>query len=96
MGKSGEESVNHYSHTRMRINGSGEIKTRFLSLDEIRDNVMVPIAMADPSNIEPLRLGNFTEQRCSLELKTTTIDYVFHCSKIIIFAKKTATSYPGN
>jgi hypothetical protein len=93
---SGEELVNHYGLVRLRIAGGGHLRMRLLSLDEVRQRVMVPLFMVDPANIEPTRLVNFTEQRSQLEIKTTQIDEQFHCSKIIIFAKQTATSYPGN
>lgn len=93
---SGEEVVNHYGLVRLRVAGDGQLKMRLQSLDEVKEAVMEPLTITDPSYIEPTRLVNFTQQRSSLEIKTTTVDYVFHCSKIIIFAKQTATSYPGN
>lgn len=93
---SGEECVNHYGFIRLRVAGSGQLRPRLLSLDEVMETVLVPLTMADPVYIEPTRLSNFIQQRAQLELKTTAIDEVFHCSKIIIFAKQVATSYPGN
>lgn len=95
-GGAGEEVVNHYGFVRLRIAGDGFLRLRLLSLDEVKEKVMVALEMDDPQWIEPTRLTNFTQQRAQLEIKTTQIDEVFHCSKIIIFAKQTATSYPGN
>jgi hypothetical protein len=93
---SGEEVVNHYGAVRLRVAGSGNLKLRLLSLDEVRETILVPIVMADPNNIEPTRLSNFTQQRSQLEIKTTAINEIFHCSKVVIFIKPVATSYPGS
>lgn len=95
MKSSGEENINHYGLVRLRIAGSGNLRMRLLSLDEVRTQTLVPLVMADPTNIEPTRLCNFTEQRAQLEIKTTAINEVFHCSKIVVFIKPVATSYPG-
>jgi hypothetical protein len=93
---SGEECVNHYGLVRLRISGAGNFRMRLQSLGEVREYVMVPLVMVDPTDIEPVRLSNFTQQRASLEGKTTAIDEVFEISKIIVFAKQVATSLPGN
>ena len=92
----GEETVNHFGLVRLRITGTGNFRMRLQSLGEVREFVMVALVMADPTDIEPVRLANFTQQRASLEGKTTEIDEVFEISKIIVFAKQVATSYPGN
>jgi hypothetical protein len=89
-----EELINHYGLVRLRVIGSGSLQLRLLSLDEVNTTTLSPITMADPTDIEPTRLSNLTTQRCSLELKTTAINETFRCSKIIIFAKPTAASYP--
>jgi hypothetical protein len=91
-----EETVNHYGLIRLRVAGSGQLRTRLLSLDEVEEDILYPLDMSDPTDIEPTRLSNMTQQRAQLEIKTTQMDETFHCSKIIIFAKPVATSYPGN
>lgn len=93
---SGEGQINHYGLVRLRVNGSGNLMLRLLSKDEVRENVLVPLVMIDPTNIEPVRLSNFTEQRAALEIKTVEADEIFSISKIVIFSKPTATSYPGS
>lgn len=90
-----EESINHYGLVRLRIAGSASLRMRLLSLDEVRQNILTPLTLATPTNIEPTRLSNFTEQRAQLEISTTLIDETFVCSKIIIFTKPVASSYPG-
>lgn len=91
-----EGLIYHFGFSRMRLTGEGNLRMRLQSLGEVREFVMVPFIMASPTNIEPTRLSNFTEQRASLEGKTTQIDEVFEISKIMVFAKQVATSYPGN
>lgn len=90
-----EGLINHYGLIRLRIEGSGNLKCRLLSLSEVKETVLSPIILIDPTDIEPTRLSNFTQQRAQLEIKTTAINHVFHCSKIVIFAKPVAKSYPG-
>jgi hypothetical protein len=93
---SDEMLVNHFGFTRIRLTGSGLLHQRLQSLGEVREFVMVPLVMASPTDIEPTRLANFTQQRASLEGKTTQINEVFEISKIVVFSKQVATSYPGN
>ena len=96
MPKGNEELVNHFGAVRLRVSGSGNLRLRLLSLDEVKTQTLVPIVMSDPAYIEPTRLSNFTQQRASLEISTTMINEYFLISKIIIFTKPVATSFPGN
>ena len=90
----GEGNINHYGAVRLRVAGSGNLRLRLLSLDEVKTTTLTPLVLSDPNYIEPTRLSNFTQQRSQLEMKTTAINEVFHCSKIILFTKQVATSYP--
>jgi hypothetical protein len=92
---SGEGGVIHYGAVRLRVNGSGNLQMRLISLDEVKERVLVPIAMSTLTNKEPNRLTNFTQQRAQLEIKTTEMDEVFNISKIVIFIKPVATSFPS-
>lgn len=94
-GSAGEGLINHYGLIRMRLRGSGNLLLRLLSLDEVRESVLVPLIMAASTDIEPTRLSNFNQQRAQLEIKTTVIDETFEISRIVIFSKPVATSYPG-
>lgn len=91
---SNEEVINHYGAIRLRVNGSASIRPTLFSLDEIKQNALVAITIEEKTNKEPNRLANFTQQRAKLELRTTEINEVFQISKIIIFAKPVAKSYP--
>lgn len=90
-----EEIVSHFGLVRLRLNGSGNLKLKLWSLDQVKSSTLVPLVMASSTNIEPTRLCNFTQQRAQLEIRTIGIDQTFKISKVIIFAKPVATSYPG-
>jgi len=92
---SSEELINHYGLVRFRVTGFGRLLLRLISLGEVRENVMFPITMVDPTDIEPTRLSNFTQQRACLEIKTVNFGEYFEISKLIVFAKPIAKSYPG-
>ena len=91
-----EETVNHYGLIRLRVNGAGDLKQTLYSLDDVKSNVLAPLTLASATNIEPTRLSNFTQQRVYLDLRVTEINEYFVISKIIVFAKPVATSFPGN
>ena len=91
----GEGQINHYNGVRLRVNGSGSLKLRLLSLDEVRERVLLPLEMSTLTNREPFRKANFKEQRVQLEIKTTEINEVFVISSIIFFVKPSASNYPG-
>jgi hypothetical protein len=88
------ETVNHYHSVRIRVNGSGNLRGMFYSLDDVNSQVLTPLAMQSLTNIQPTILLNFKEQRAALEFKTTEIDETFRIGKIIIFVKPLWTSYP--
>lgn len=90
-----EEVVSHFGLVRLRLNGSGNLKLKLLSLDNVKTSTLVPLVMASTTNIEPTRLCNFTQQRAQLEVRTIGIDQTFKISKVIIFIKAVANSYPG-
>ena len=50
--------------------------------------------MAASTNIEPVSLANFTDQRAQIEFKTTEINETFSISRMVIFVRPTATGYP--
>ena len=90
------ENISHFASIRIRLNGSGELKMRVISLDDVRDKTLVPFQMALKNRIIPTRIVNFTEQRACFELKTTEINEKFRINRIIIFMKEVFTSYPGS
>lgn len=92
--KPNEEVINHFGAVRMRVTGSANLNLTLFSLDEVRADVLLPIPITPTSNIEPTRLANFTQQRAKLEIRTININEVFQISKLLIFIKPVAKSFP--
>lgn len=91
---SGEEVINHFGAVRLRVNGSASLKLSLFSLDKTQQNILVPIPLQSLTNVEPNRLSNFTQQRAKLQIRTTEMNETFKISKIIIFTKPVAKSWP--
>lgn len=89
-----EEVINHYGAVRVRAKGYGQLQMSLLSLDETLSNTLAPITMATATNVEPNRLCNFTQQRAKLMIGTINFGETFQISKIIIFVKPVAKSWP--
>lgn len=87
--------INHYNGIQIRVKGAGDLRVRYLSLDEVYEQVLVPLVMQSNTNRTAIRLGNFTEEAASLEIKTTEMDEIFTISRITVFIKSVSTSYPG-
>jgi hypothetical protein len=94
MAKGGAEYINHFNAVRMRVTGSGQLRTRFLSLDESVTQTLEPLDMSATTNIQPTVLANFKQQRAQIELKTTEKDEYFVVTRIIVFVKRLFTSFP--
>ena len=93
-GSSGEDIV-HITGIRFRVVGSGSLRLRLLSQDEIETQTLTALTLSATTNIQPLRLANFMQQRAQLEIKTTTINETFRINRIIVFAKPIFTMHPG-
>jgi hypothetical protein len=91
---SNEEIVNHFGAIRLRVSGSASLYSTFYSLDEVEQTILVPITVISAARIEPNRLSNFTQQRAKLELRTININETFEISKLIVFIKLVAKSFP--
>jgi hypothetical protein len=89
-----EEVINHYGAVRMRVTGSANLQMTLFSFDETQSFTLLPVTIQSKTNIEPNRLSNFTQQRAKLMIKTTGLGESFLISKIIIFTKPVAESYP--
>lgn len=94
-GSSGE-NIQHFSATRIRVVGSGNLRLAVYSLDDVRSKTLVPLPITPTARIIPTRLVNFVEQRASFELKTTEINEFMKVNRIVIFIKEIFTSYPGS
>jgi len=93
-GSGGEETVNHYGLIRLRLNGSGNLRMTLYSLDKVESDVQSPIVMNSLTNVEPTALANFTQQRAKLQIKTTASGETFLISKIIVYLRPVAKSFP--
>jgi hypothetical protein len=89
------ESIIHTSGITLRVDGSGNLNMTLYGINDVRSFVAMPLAMLDPDPIEPTRLVNFRSQRTMLEFVITEMDEYFEISRIILWMKVTATSYPG-
>ena len=89
-----EQLINHFGAVRLRVKGSAKLQMTLFSFDEVQSNVLVPITLSSTTNIEPNRLSNFTQQRAKLMISINNIDETFQISKIIVFVKPVAKSWP--
>lgn len=92
--KSSQGDILHFAAARLRVTGSGTLKLSLHSLDDIKVVTMSSVIMASATNIEPLKLTNYTNQRGQLVGTTTGINEVFNISKIVIFVKTLYSGYP--
>jgi hypothetical protein len=90
----GEEVINHFGAVRLRVNGSASLQMTLFSLDKTQQNILVPVPLQSLTAVEPNRLSNFTQQRAKLMIRTTEINETFQISKVIIFVKPVAKSWP--
>lgn len=89
------EVISHYNGVRMRVIGQGQLKLTLRSLQGVRVQSLADLPMQMTTNIEPLRLANFMEQRVSLEIKTTALNDYFRINRIILFGKPVFSMYPA-
>lgn len=86
--------LNHCVAVRMRILGSGTLKTRVLSLDGESVVNLPDLPMSTTTQRFPNLLTNFTTQRYQVEISTENIDEYFSLNQLIIYNKTVATGYP--
>lgn len=95
MAKVASGSIIHAVSMRLRVTGSGSLRGWLLSLNPDNDYYELPqITMQDPTAREPTVLANYSSQRMQLELRTLSIDESFYISKVVVFVKPVAESYP--
>jgi len=90
-----ENAVIHYGGIRFRVNGSGNLRITYQSLDNVKNKVLIPLVMATGTDKEPFRLGNFVTQRMFVRVETTDIDEIFKINRVIVFARPLYSQYPG-
>lgn len=78
----------------MRVSGSASLKMTLFSLDETVSDVLLPIPLQSTTDVEPNRLANLTTQRAKLRIQISNIDETFKISKLILFVRPVAKSWP--
>lgn len=91
----GGENILHCAGVRLRIVGAGNLDMILYSLDSVRNYPMLALPLTATTDIELTRLANFRAQRMQLAFSVDVVNETFKISKIIFFAKASATSYPG-
>ena len=89
------QAIHHFVGVRFRITGSGVLDLVLQTLDGTSSSTLPTLTMASTTDIEPLRLANFTTQRAQLKGSTNAINETFVISRITVFVKPVATEYPG-
>lgn len=92
-GSSGE-NIQHFSHLRLRVVGSGTLKGVLYSLDDVRSLDIPNYTLASVSRIEPTLLTNFVEQRARYKIYVTEENEWFRVNRIVVFLKDYGSEYP--
>lgn len=94
-GNESSENINHFTGFKVRVNGSGNLIPRLMSLDDASTLVLTSLIMSSAPGLEPFRLANFQTQRARLELKTSVIDETVKINRIILYAKEVFAEFPA-
>jgi hypothetical protein len=91
----------HAAAVRYRVRGEGNFRTRLYNMGEPNDEVapmrfndLEDIYLTPGSGREKTILANFQDQGIQIYFRTIHIDETFNCSKIEMFVKPVAESYP--
>lgn len=90
-----DEYVNHIGIIRLRVQGSGTLRSTLYSMDDQLSSSLAAITLNSSSEFVREIKSNFNTQRVSLELTTTAIDEIIKVNKIIIFVSSLWKSIPG-
>lgn len=88
------ENILHFGGIRLRVNGSGNLDLKWIGLDDVKTETLVPIVMAVSPGKQPLRLSNFKGQRARLKISINAIDEYFVVNRIVLYMKELYTGYP--
>lgn len=92
---SNESLINHFGLVRLRVTGTGNLQMSLLSRSGSRNFNLAQLPMSANTDIEPTRLSNFTEQAAQLKVNVINLGETFLISKIIVFVRPVAKSYPS-
>lgn len=94
-GNQSEGLINHFNSARLKCHGSCALQMRLISLDDVRESILIPLVLTPLMNRHSHRLANFSEQQARFEGKVTEIDEWFRISTIVIYYRPSMTQYPG-
>jgi hypothetical protein len=92
--RNSDGTVNHYNAVRLRVTGSGTLKGQLQTMNEIYTDTFANLTLQATDDSSPVLLANLTSERASLYLYTDQIDDQFAISRIVVFLKQVATSFP--
>lgn len=88
------EAIQHFSHLRARVVGSGTLKGQMISLDDTYFTNLPETTLAAVTDIEPTILTNFVTQRARIKFYTTEENEWMRFNRIIVFLKDFGSEYP--
>ena len=88
------EGLVHFGAVRMRVTGSGNLKSTIYSQDEVRAVTVAPIAMEETTDKQPTRPTSLIAERAMYKIYTDMKDEVFFIQRIIIYSKPIYSGYP--
>lgn len=92
-GSSGE-NIQHFSHLRLRVQGSGDLKGQLISLDPTYLTDLPVTTMSAVAEREPTILTNFVTQRAAYKFYTTEENEWLRINRVIIFLKDYGAEFP--
>ncbi len=88
-------NIGHFTGVRMRVIGSGNLKLKFQSLDEVEEEVMAELPLSSSTSRESFRLANMTTFRAALRVEVDEINEWFKIGSIVIYTKRVASEFPA-
>ena len=80
---------------RFRVVGNGTLQTVLRSLNPLVTYFTAPnITMASPTNIEPMILTNFIDQKFQVHCSTSSLDDDFTITRIVAWIKVVGYAHP--
>lgn len=88
------ENILHFGGTRIRVNGSGELKLKWIGLDDVATETLKPLIMSEATGRSLTRLSNFKGQRARLKISVDGLGQHFAINRVVLYVKELYTSYP--
>jgi len=93
--ESDDFQINHYTGIRIRVNGTGVLRSILYGFDQVRFTNLPNYTMGVSPGQMPFILTSFVTQRARLMLKTTAINEEMKVNRILIYMKEVFTGYPS-